>query len=154
MMRIGHGEYDLLDDREKTLSHRHFYKKLSQEDFSAWTKAKRHVFFDVPSWMNFYKNFDFVVGPRIHGIMLALQAGVPAVCIAIDSRTKELCETMHIPHVMAATMKTNITKKDLMNYFRFDPEGFDVNRKYLANKFVTFFHNNGIQPSQHLIKLT
>ena len=43
------------------------------------------------------RKFDFVVGPRFHGVMLAMQAGIPGGVIAHDSRTLELCQTMGIP---------------------------------------------------------
>lgn len=100
--------------------------------------------------MDFYWQFDFVVGPRIHGIMLALQAGVPALCIAIDSRTKELCETMKVPYVMAADIRSGLTRRDLLKYFHFDPDEFDANRKMLAQRFVHFMESNKIKPDASL----
>lgn len=45
------------------------------------------------------QNFDLVIGTRIHGSILSLHAGTPCVCIAIDSRTLELCMMHGIPYI-------------------------------------------------------
>ena len=70
---------------------------MNLEEFIRWGRIHGKVFFDVSDWMDYYKGFDFVIGTRIHGTMLALQAGTPALCIAHDSRTLELCQTMKMP---------------------------------------------------------
>jgi polysaccharide pyruvyl transferase WcaK-like protein len=54
----------------------------------------RVAFFDVTIWLDFLKRFDFVVGTRIYGAMLAMQVGIPAAVIAHDSGTYEMCTTM------------------------------------------------------------
>lgn len=56
-------------------------------------------FYDIQSWMDCLRRHDFIVGARIHGVLLAMQAGVPAMCIVHDSRTQELCDTMKVPNV-------------------------------------------------------
>lgn len=45
------------------------------------------------------ENVDLVIGTRIHGSILSLHAGTPCVCIAIDSRTLELCIIHGIPYI-------------------------------------------------------
>lgn len=45
------------------------------------------------------QNVDLVIGTRIHGSILSLHAGTPCVCIAIDSRTLELCMMHGIPYI-------------------------------------------------------
>ena len=95
--------------------------------------AHARVFFDIESWMQHLQTHDLVIGMRIHGIMLALQAAIPAVCITHDSRTQELCETMMIPFVPASVLvEKGMTIQAILDYCSFDPNAFDQNRAMLA----------------------
>ncbi|MNN13899.1 Polysaccharide pyruvyl transferase [compost metagenome] len=94
--------------------------------------------------MEYLRRFDFVVGARIHGVMLAIQAGVPGLCIAHDSRIRELCEKCKIPFVMADDVKNGITIADLPHLVEFDGKAFDQNRELIAEQYRTFFQNNGL----------
>jgi hypothetical protein len=55
------------------------------------------LFFDISEWSAAIRSYDFAVGPRFHGNIIALQNGVPAFVIAHDARTQELCELLHLP---------------------------------------------------------
>lgn len=57
------------------------------------------VFFDVDEWISWIADFDFSLGTRFHGNLAALLAGVPALILVHDSRTRELCNYAGIPHV-------------------------------------------------------
>jgi hypothetical protein len=94
--------------------------------------------------MEYLRGFDFVIGARIHGVMLGLQAGVPSLCIAHDSRTRELCETMKVPFVMARDVSGGVSREDLGRLFVFDADEFDQNRAKLAAGFQTFLEANGL----------
>lgn len=153
MMRVGRGEFDKLTPDDFRRVREHFYARLSDEDFRDWAEKRGHIFFNVPSWMDFYRQFDFVVGPRIHGTMPAIQAGIPALCIAVDSRTMELCQTMKIPYIMASDIRSGIAKSDLLKFFQFDPDEFDANRRRLAEKFVIFLESNRIKPASSLYNI-
>jgi len=52
---------------------------------------------DPSTWMTYIKGFDFSFGTRIHGNIVALLSGVPAVVLAHDSRTLELADYHQIP---------------------------------------------------------
>lgn len=59
-------------------------------------------FFFSPSiddWKNFMKNFLFAYGSRVHGSILAINSGVPAIVMNRDARSREMCEFMRIPHL-------------------------------------------------------
>jgi polysaccharide pyruvyl transferase WcaK-like protein len=115
---------------------------MDLDEFTEWTKTYGNVFFNIPSWMEHYRRFDFVVGLRIHGVMLALQAGVPALCIAHDSRTIELCETMKVPFVHAREVIHGIERKNLLKLFNFNPDEFDSNRNNILHSYIDFLKNN------------
>ncbi|MNG34325.1 hypothetical protein D3C84_1207820 [compost metagenome] len=69
---------------------------------------------------------------------------MPGLCIAHDSRIRELCEKCKIPFVMADTVKQGITLQDLPHLVEFDGKAFDKNRESIAQEYQKFFHNNGV----------
>ena len=75
---------------------------ISTSEYIAWIKQHFHQFYDMPSWFDKIGEFDFSFGTRFHGNMAALHAGVPALWIAHDTRTVELCDYMALPYVMLA----------------------------------------------------
>lgn len=115
---------------------------MDSEEFIQWSEKYGRVFFDVSSWMESYRRFDFVIGTRIHGVVLALQAGVPALCIAHDSRTIELCETLKVPYVLSSDVSRGVSRDDLAAIYKFDPKEFDSNRSALANRYISFLSKN------------
>jgi len=125
MVQLTRGEAENLSLQDLIACRDYACPSMSEEEFIHWSRAHGQVFFDVPSWMEHYRRFDFIVGTRIHGIMLGLQAGIPSLCIAHDSRTLELCQTMKVPHVMARDVVQGISRTHLLNLFRFDPDEFD-----------------------------
>lgn len=123
---------------------------LSIAGFLDWSRRFARVFLSVPDWLAFLKPFDFVVGTRVHGVMMGLQAGVPGLCVAHDSRTEELCATMGVPCVRAADVRGGIRLGDLWALFRFQPDRFDERRRSLAADFETFLAGNGL-PARPLL---
>lgn len=109
------------------------------------------VYFDVDVWMERLRQSDFVVGMRIHGVMLAIQAGVPALCVTHDTRTSELCKTMKLPHVSAnEILAAGFRPEDLKRIFeeQFDAVEFDNNRLALALQYQRFLVGAGLDASE------
>lgn len=63
--------------------------------------------FDI--FRQIYNQFDFVLGTRIHGTIMAMHLNIPCLCLAIDSRTLELCQIHKLPHVNY--MKDSVTRQ-------------------------------------------
>lgn len=117
----------------------------TEEAVYEWWRQFAYVFFNVDGWLEFYKKFDFAIGCRIHGIIMALQAGIPAVCIAHDSRTLELCETMKIPHIRSDQLQGGVSYGALDYLFeKFYPEEFDNNRLSLWGRYLDFLDANQV----------
>jgi hypothetical protein len=56
--------------------------------------------FQEPSaWRAFASHFDFYLGDRLHGGVVALQSGVPALLMAEDQRVNEIADFFEIPKV-------------------------------------------------------
>lgn len=147
MVELTRGEADRLSPEALAECRDYACPGMDLDEFARWSRAHGQVFFDVPSWMEHYRRFDFVIGTRIHGIMLGLQAGVPSLCIAHDSRTIELCRTMGVPHVLARDVIHGVRRSQLLKLFDFDPDAFDRRRHELGAAFHRFFAANRLQPA-------
>lgn len=55
------------------------------------------VFYDLDEWSRYIQSTSGVLGTRLHGAILALNSGIPAVLIPHDSRTSELIDFANIP---------------------------------------------------------
>gem|GEM_PF-6041803 len=66
----------------------------------------------------FRNNANLMIGTRIHGTILGLMAGLPSMCLVIDSRTYELCEQMRIPYINCIEKTIEFqTKEELLQIF-------------------------------------
>lgn len=90
----------------------------------------------------------FVLTPRIHGAMISISAELPALCIAHDSRVKELCETHKIPHCDIKTLLNN-PSNSLFSSEHYG-EDFDANRQKLSKVYHNLFKKVGVTPSKKL----
>lgn len=153
MVRLGRGEVSQLDAAARDLCRNYMAPDMSDAEFIQWCNRHAISYFSASAWMEALRKHDFVIGPRIHGVMLALQVGVPALCVAHDSRTIELCEIMRVPYVKAEAVIHGIKRDDLSRLFQFDPDEFDRNRVELAKKYVAFLQQNGLHPAEYLVEL-
>ncbi|WP_201158198.1 polysaccharide pyruvyl transferase family protein [Rhodobaculum claviforme] len=89
-----------------------FYDPVTKELAPDWVRARffsaagpdtvvprMHFFTDTSSWRMFAAQHDFYVGDRIHGAVIALQAGRPAVVVHNDTRVHELAECIGLPGI-------------------------------------------------------
>lgn len=107
-------------------------------------RNRAFLFHDVASWLDALRGQDFSVGTRIHGNVVALLAGTPALVIAHDSRTLEMAQFFHIPHVRGDQVDGNTSVADL--YAQAD---FSALQQQLPSKFANycqFLRDNGLQP--------
>lgn len=148
MVMLGRGEADRMSEDALRCCRDFVRPGMPMAQFIQWSRAHGRVFFDISHWLEHYRQFDLIVGTRIHGTVLALQAGVPALCIAHDARTTEMCRTMQIPHVFAAEVIDGVSRDRLVSltWSRFDPDAFDANRIKLCARYLAFLRENGLNP--------
>ena len=72
MIRLSRGEWSRMEGKTATALHEYIRPQLSDEEFRIWCKRYATCFPDANSWMESMRNFDFVVGARFHGVMLAI----------------------------------------------------------------------------------
>jgi hypothetical protein len=68
---------------------------------------------DPKTWIEQLSTYDFAYGTRIHGNIAALLAGTPAVVLAHDSRTLELCRYFDLPHRLLADLPAHTGPEEL-----------------------------------------
>jgi len=153
MLRLARREFDQMGPDVFALCKKYISPTSTDDEFKTWCRTYAYAFFDIRVWMDFLRRFDFVVGTRIHGVMLAIQAGVPAGCIAHDSRTMELCTTMAVPVRHFADIKAPLTCDNLLDYFEFDPEKYRETRRSLCSNYLSILASAGVRPSEGLLRV-
>ena len=86
-------------DKRRVLKH---IKRGDYDFVRALANGKIKLFADTQQWLSYYvsSNINFAFGRRIHGSIMPILAGVPALCYTLDARTREMTEFFDIPGVM------------------------------------------------------
>jgi len=108
----------------------------------AWALRRSRVFWSVDGWLDAMRDVDFVVGTRFHGAIAALSVGTPAFVLCHDTRTKEMCEFLGLPH-------QDIRALDRIDaaalYARADFAALQARRDQLTRAYVDFLNINGLK---------
>lgn len=142
---LSRGDLSVVSDEYKNKLKGYLGLDMDLPEFEKWVRGYMISFYNIPAWMEYLRRFDFVVGSRIHGVMLAMQAGVPGLCIAHDSRIREMCEKSRIPFVMAHQVYSGVTLSELRDMINFDGAEYDKNRLKISEMYKDFFRSNGVQ---------
>ncbi|WP_306251308.1 polysaccharide pyruvyl transferase family protein [Parvularcula sp. IMCC14364] len=127
---------------------------LTTDEFCHWFAGNAKLFVNVPSWLHYARSLDAYVGMRIHGTMLTIQSGKPALCVALDSRQHELCQIMHIPHIAAEEFFDGVNIGKVTEVLAtHDWDAFDENRRNLSGKYIEFLNNNKLKETELIAHL-
>ncbi len=102
------------------------------------------LFADVPNWMQYLinENYAFSFGARIHGNIVSILSGIPAMVHCCDCRTFEMAELFDIPHIEDSQLAK---KKDLYDiYNELDYSKFNNTFKEKYDFFQQFFIDHGL----------
>lgn len=119
-----------------------FPNHLGDFQFSTGRAA---MYLTAPSWISAMSQFDFSIGTRIHGNILATHAGTPTLTLTYGSRLRELTEYHDLPRVDATKLSYKTDLSELISSVDFHApervhqENFD--------RFVGFLDTNGIEHS-------
>lgn len=112
------------------------------------------IFSRIEDWISYYRTRDLVIGTRIHGAVLAIQAGTPSVVITHDSRTEGLAISLGIPFIRAAEFADGTYGvKEFLLKVKEDIAGFNRNRSYLASRWEVFLKDSGIELTDYLRRI-
>lgn len=86
------------------LAHNYKYKRKSEGYPSdiyhpLYQSDKVEFYKNIYGWLEKLAGYDFSIGPRLHGNVAAVLAGIPALWIMHDARMKELVEYHNLPSI-------------------------------------------------------
>lgn len=119
---------------------------LGKDGVKHLLKSKTLHFSSVDSWLDFCRTCDFAFGMRVHGNMVPLQAGVPALLVGHDSRTSGLGVEMGMP-VMNPEAFLEAQKDGprlLLEHVAETMSEYDKKRKELAAVMESFLDGNNV----------
>lgn len=138
--------YNILNSRDylSEKSVKQLLKDYSYEELLYISNNRVKLFPDMVCWMNYLKNNDFAFsfGERIHGNIMPILAGIPALVIAHDSRTREMAEYFNIPTITKAEINNNTSLYDL--YLNTDYSKFVNSFSDKYNRFEQFLISCGV----------
>ncbi len=122
------------------------FKALLQK----YAKDNRMRFFlNRKPWMDFLATRDISFGHRIHGAILSVLAGTPAVVVPFESRTEELARFHGIPMISSLEHleeKSILSSLDFSLLAKRQKENFDNWISFLhINELETIFNNEHIE---------
>lgn len=116
--------------------------ELAPEAFVRFVQQTMRIYFRVKDWFEAIRQFDFVVGTRFHGCLIALLAGVPGFIFALDARTRELCELLNLPH--QPIQQAGGVNVDAL-YESVDLERVKRRYRELYRNYISFLEENEIE---------
>ena len=96
------------------------------------------AYFDTGGWLEKANAYDLAIGTRMHGNMVALQAGTPTLFCVHDARTDELCDTMRLPAIRVDGLQSNL--EDVLGHCLSSDaiDSYLVRREELYEQYLTF----------------
>lgn len=119
---------------------------LGERNFNTFNQKIRSgkIYSSASFWIDDMFKYDLVIGMRIHGAIAAIQAGKLGICVAFDSRTLELCQTMGYPYIEAKHLKHgNFSMREILDLVVFDAKDFNSCRNILTAKIESILTNAG-----------
>ena len=149
-VQLANNELELLESKEITEIKDILSPGMSMATFESLVENSFSVYFDANEWMHQLQKFDLSVGTRMHGNMLAWQAGIPSILIPHDSRTLELSQTMGLPHLPSSKIRSDMTLEELIEVARTDGREYDFKRQRLLGLYCSVLEQSGADLSPHL----
>ena len=107
-----------------------------------WLKRQMHVFFHIEDWLAWVRQYDFSLGSRFHGNVIAITSGIPALTMVVDSRMDEMTRLFRLPTL---PMEDFRLEKPLEYYYDL-ADYTDFNKAYPERMrvFRDFLQRNGL----------
>lgn len=130
--------------------------KVSYADLPALEKTTRWYYRECPDelvdniieraffspylheYLRHAKGLSLIAGTRLHGNLMALAQGVPALFATHDMRLKEMAEFMEVPHISFETGETDF-ELEALDWTQFERKHAEIYQGYKV-----FFEENGL----------
>lgn len=145
--RFGKFLYDPEYIEKNPFTLRRVLKLVKRGDYDfvqALAENRIKLFADTQQWMRYYVQNDvkFSFGSRIHGSIMPILSGVPAMCYTMDARTREMVEFFDIPYI---DKSQNPKKRDLYDwYMEADYSKFNMNFSERFDNYEAFLRKCGL----------
>lgn len=117
------------------------YPKMIRHPLYNDNKVRFHT--NYLSWKRDLEKRDFSIGPRLHGNVMAVHAGLPTIWIMHDARMRELVNYHNLPHIHADEVNE---KTDVMELFsKIDYKSLLKGHGERFRHYVDFLDKNGIE---------
>ncbi|MGQ3674753.1 polysaccharide pyruvyl transferase family protein [Xanthobacter sp. TB0139] len=117
---------------------------LNQDKFDEYFMEHAVFYSDARTWIDSMRRYDLVIGMRIHGAIAAIQSGKLGVCVAFDSRTKELAETMGYPYLPVDCISKHHSLNEILSNVIFDANKFDSARQRNIDSIYGILNKDGL----------
>ncbi|WP_226583469.1 polysaccharide pyruvyl transferase family protein [Acuticoccus sediminis] len=117
---------------------------MKSGQYQRYVLNRGRFFSDARTWIDAMREYDVTLGLRIHGAVAAIQANRPGICVAFDSRTLELAETMGYPYVRGRDLAEGETLRTLLDKVVFDPDRLDQCRALHTRRIDEILQAAGI----------
>ena len=124
----------------KTVAFNNFDIPLTPEQCEKFFARKYRIFSNIDDWRKFVSQFSFTIGNRVHGSIISLNAGIPAVCRNGDARAAEMCKLLNIPVRLDVNYEADVFKI----YDEVDVDAMNDSYPALYENYVEFLHKNGL----------
>ena len=130
-------------DEDIILEKWHETQGSATESSSGKDISKYHIFSSIDDWKKYISRFRFALGYRLHGAIISINSGVPALCMNGDTRAKEMCDFLGIPHDHTLDPEE---EEDVFEIYQKADFG-EINRRYpkLYQNFIEFIHENNMR---------
>lgn len=136
---------DLGAEKSSLLTHLYGCKTIS--DLDRFLAKNGKVFFDLRSWSAFLADFSAVIGTRLHGSIIALSTGRPAVIVPHDSRTAEVASFAGMQAIQGPIARDCSTIEELESLISSkNLERYRDVRSKNQEVFVHFLKSSGFRP--------
>jgi hypothetical protein len=117
---------------------------MTDEQFRGFIATKLRLYYSIDQWMEDSARVDFSIGLRLHGNMAAWQASTPAIWVYHDSRTRELAETMALPHMSHVEFLETSSIEEMKYRVKFDFDNYQTVRNKLKSVYINILRENDI----------
>lgn len=123
-----------------------YFNTIDRESCLSFFHNHTKFFCNYTDWSKFIRKHNFSVGTRLHGNIMALINGIPALTIAHDSRTYEICALFNNPIIHVSSLDINKITIDLLKEAISESsfESFERSYALLYRRFVQFLNKNGL----------
>jgi hypothetical protein len=158
VIKAGYGSFNEINGNDVKFLKNYLAPETAFEVFHKVLLEQSRAFYRVDQWIGHAKSRTGLIGTRIHGNMMGIQSGIPSIPIIHDSRTKELCETMRIPHININEFSSIVSEGGLINafdiLFNAPYKELDELRCFIASEYSSLINEVGMTPSEKLLHLS